>query len=77
VAGAVAEVGAVAVAEVMEVVAEVAAADCVAVRKSERGLVPAAMRLARPVRLARRRSDPLGPGLMSRVGWLRRPVLSG
>jgi len=57
-------------------VAGVAEADCVAVQKSERCSVPAAMRLARPARLARR-PDPLGPGLVSRVGWSRGPVPSG
>jgi hypothetical protein len=58
-------------------VAAVVEADCVAVQKSERCSVPAAMRLARPARLARRRPDPLGPGLVSRVGWSRGPVPSG
>jgi hypothetical protein len=45
-----------------------AEADCVADRKSERCSVLAAMRLARPARLARRRPRPLWRGLVLRVG---------
>jgi hypothetical protein len=45
-----------------------AEADCVADRKSERCSVLAAMRLARPARLARRRPGPLWRGLVLRVG---------